>query len=158
MLRYLQSYADHFKLHQYIKFNCYVEKIRPISLEHIQQESSLSGCNKFIDTVKWEVVYRNLCSGYGTVEDYVVCKGLFSLPYVPYIPGLMSFLGSVGHSHFYKEPDNYKSQDVLIVGAGNSGSDLVLDLSGVCNRCISAIVGPSSSQLFLVMHLKCQVL
>ena len=76
----------------------------------------------------------------------VVCKGLFSLPYISYIPGLMSFLGSVSHSHFYMEPDNYKSQDVLIVGAGNSGRDLVLDLSGVCNKVYICNCGiPSSS-------------
>ena len=139
VLQYLQSYAVHFELHQYIKFNCYVENIRPISLTraHPTRVAETSGCNKFMDTVKWEVVYRNLCSGSETVEDYdavVVCKGLFSLPYIPYIPGLMSFLGSVSHSHFYREPDNYKSQDVVIVGAGNSGRDLVLDLSGVCNK------------------------
>ena len=60
---------------------------------------------------------------------------LLSLPYIPYyIPGLMSFLGSVSHSHFYMEPDNYKSQDVLIVEAGNFERDLVLDLSGICNK------------------------
>ena len=61
-------------------------------------------------------------------------------PCLPGIPGLSNFPGLVIHSHFYREPEGYTDQNVLVVGAGPSGIDIALDLLPfsshvyLCNR------------------------
>ena len=40
-------------------------------------------------------------------------------------------LGSITHSHDYREPDSYKDRRVLIIGAGPSGMDIALDVANV---------------------------
>lgn len=54
----------------------------------------------------------------------------FFIPDVPAIPGLSSFSGRVIHSHVYREPEAFHGEDVLVVGAGQSGRDLIIDLAG----------------------------
>ena len=64
----------------------------------------------------------------------------YSQPNYPNIPGLSLFPGNLIHSHSYREPDVYANQVVLVVGAGPSGKDILLDLSShskqlyFCNR------------------------
>ncbi len=50
-------------------------------------------------------------------------------PYVPQLRGLSSFPRPVLHSSWYKEPEPFKNQTVLVVGAGPSGMDLIIDLA-----------------------------
>lgn len=54
----------------------------------------------------------------------------FFIPHIPEIPGLQSFPGRVVHSHLYREPEAFKGEDVVVVGAGQSGRDLIIDLAG----------------------------
>jgi putative flavoprotein involved in K+ transport len=48
------------------------------------------------------------------------------LPHLPRWPG--TFDGPVVHSVDYRNPQPYHDQDVLIVGAGNSGTEIAVDL------------------------------
>ncbi|XP_031473613.1 probable indole-3-pyruvate monooxygenase YUCCA10 [Nymphaea colorata] len=72
----------------------------------------------------------------GEAEEYrarflVVATGENSEGYVPDVPGLDGFPGEVMHSSQYKNGVPYKDQDVLVVGSGNSGMEIALDL---CNH------------------------
>ena len=48
---------------------------------------------------------------------------------MPEIKGLSSFPRPVSHSHWYREPEPFAGQAVLVVGTGPSGEDLIVDLS-----------------------------
>ncbi|KAM0933130.1 putative indole-3-pyruvate monooxygenase [Dioscorea sansibarensis] len=81
---------------------------------------------------KWQVVARNLETG--KVEEYVarfvvVATGENDEAVVPEFPGIESFAGQVIHSMVYRNGSNYKGKDVLVVGCGNSGMEIALDLS-----------------------------
>lgn len=48
---------------------------------------------------------------------------------MPQIEGLESFNGKVIHSTAYKNGNEFKNKHVLVVGSGNSGMEIALDLS-----------------------------
>jgi putative flavoprotein involved in K+ transport len=56
----------------------------------------------------------------------VVATGYTRLPHLPRWPG--TFDRPVVHSVDYRNPQPYHDQDVLIVGAGNSGTEIAVDL------------------------------
>lgn len=80
----------------------------------------------------WRVKAENRSSG--EVEEYngrflVVASGETAEPRVPQIQGLESFKGKVIHSTGYKNGKEFKDQHVLVVGSGNSGMEISLDLA-----------------------------
>ena len=63
----------------------------------------------------------------------VSATGTWSAPYVPDYPGREIFRGRQMHSAQYRNPDNLRGQDVLVVGGGNSGAQILAEVSTVCN-------------------------
>ena len=57
----------------------------------------------------------------------VVASGYTRVPYLPRWPGV--FDGPVVHSVDYRNPRPFRGQDVLVVGAGNSGTEIAVDLA-----------------------------
>jgi putative flavoprotein involved in K+ transport len=57
----------------------------------------------------------------------VVATGFSRVPFTPAWPG--SFAAPLVHSSEYRNPEPYVGKDVLVVGAGNSGSEIALDLA-----------------------------
>ena len=53
----------------------------------------------------------------------------FSTPVVTDIDGLSDFPGQVLHSHWYRIPETFTNQRVLIVGPGPSGVDIMVNVS-----------------------------
>ncbi|GAA5881977.1 hypothetical protein JCM3774_002559 [Rhodotorula dairenensis] len=53
-----------------------------------------------------------------------VANGKYAEPYVPRIPGLSTFTGSLLHAKWYRTPDQFKDKNILIVGSAASGSDI----------------------------------
>jgi cation diffusion facilitator CzcD-associated flavoprotein CzcO len=58
----------------------------------------------------------------------VVATGLNEQPHVPTWPGQESFDGQILHSEDYKNGEPFRSQDVLVIGFGNSGGEIAIDL------------------------------
>ncbi|TIT71111.1 MAG: NAD(P)/FAD-dependent oxidoreductase, partial [Mesorhizobium sp.] len=50
-------------------------------------------------------------------------------PIVPGLPGIEAFEGEVLHSAAYTEAASYVGKDVLVVGMGNTGAEIALDLA-----------------------------
>lgn len=112
VLKYYQSYADKFNLRNKIKFEHHVVRVRPLQ----------------DDT--WEVIVRDLQHNkYETVnyDAVLVCNGHYNTPLIPDYEGAKEFQGRQIHSHDYKSSDSFKDENVLIIGAGPSGRDAVLD-------------------------------
>jgi cation diffusion facilitator CzcD-associated flavoprotein CzcO len=59
----------------------------------------------------------------------VVATGSAEYPYSPVWPGMETFEGPILHSSRYKNPKPFAGQRVLVVGFGNSGGEIALDLA-----------------------------
>ena len=58
----------------------------------------------------------------------MIATGYTREPYLPDWPGQASFRGTVLHSSRYRTGTPFKNQRVLVVGFGNSGGEIALDL------------------------------
>lgn len=115
---YLQLYADHFKVRNYIRFRHLIERV----------EKS----EDFEDTGKWVVTYKNLQNGKSRKELFefvMVCNGHLHEPSKPTFKGLEKFKGSVLHTHDYKDFRGFEGKRILIIGIGNSAADVACELS-----------------------------
>ncbi|KAF4380942.1 hypothetical protein F8388_011864 [Cannabis sativa] len=86
------------------------------------------------DLKKWKVKARVNGNGEDVVEEYngrflVVASGETAEPYVPEVKGLRSFPGKILHSTGYKSGKEFREKKVLVVGSGNSGMEISLDLA-----------------------------
>ncbi|WP_069816017.1 flavin-containing monooxygenase [Streptomyces sp. TP-A0874] len=59
----------------------------------------------------------------------VVATGYNHTPHVPDWPGLDTFSGEVLHAGEYRNAEPYRGRDVLVVGSGNTGADIAVDLA-----------------------------
>ncbi len=112
VLSYFESYADHFGLKNYIQFDCKVENATKLGDE------------------KWKIT---LTTGHKEIFDYLlVANGHHSSPNHPV--GIDSFTGNYLHSHSFKNNQAFVDQNVLVIGAGNSGCDCAVEISRVAER------------------------
>ncbi|MET7478661.1 NAD(P)/FAD-dependent oxidoreductase [Streptomyces sp. NPDC005648] len=58
----------------------------------------------------------------------VVATGYNHTPYVPDWPGLDGYTGDFTHACDYRAPAPYAGRDVLVVGVGNTGAEIAVDL------------------------------
>lgn len=112
-LRYLDAYVSHFNISPLYQ--------RSVDFANYDQVSQ-----------KWVVKARNTASG--EIEEYsgrflVVATGETTNPFTPNIKGMDSFTGEVIHSTGYKNGKAYGDKNVLVVGFGNSGMEIALDLT-----------------------------
>jgi cation diffusion facilitator CzcD-associated flavoprotein CzcO len=59
----------------------------------------------------------------------IVATGWADYPYAPTWPGIDQFGGPILHSSAYRNPAPFAGKRVLVVGYGNSGSEIALDLA-----------------------------
>lgn len=59
----------------------------------------------------------------------VVATGIADAPYRPSWPGSEAFAGRVTHSSEYRNPAAYAGKRALVIGFGNSGGEIALDLA-----------------------------
>jgi len=64
-----------------------------------------------------------------TAPVVVVATGIADAPYRPSWPGIDTFRGPIIHSSSYRNPDAFAGKRVLVVGFGNSGGEIALDLA-----------------------------
>jgi putative flavoprotein involved in K+ transport len=60
-------------------------------------------------------------------ERVVVATGYSNVPFMPDWPG--TFSGEIVHSADYRNPEPYRGRRVLVVGAGNSGAEIAVDIA-----------------------------
>lgn len=108
VLEYLRAYAQHFDLYPHLRFNTEVTQV--------ERRSDL-----------WDITMND-----GKTYRYrglIIANGHNWYPKKPQYPG--EFSGEEIHSASYKNPDNFKGKNVLIVGAGNTGCDIAVETSHV---------------------------
>jgi cation diffusion facilitator CzcD-associated flavoprotein CzcO len=72
----------------------------------------------------------------------VVATGIASAPYHPSWPGSEAYRGVTIHSSDYRNPSPYQGKRVLVVGFGNSGGEIALDLTEAGVDVALAVRGP----------------
>ncbi len=107
MLAYVRSYARAFGLYERTHFNAPVTRLTPEGLGW--RLSSGAGHDAFYPLV-------------------VVCNGLQRVPRFPDMAGKGRFEGHTLHACDYKTSDQLRDQRVLVVGGGNSGCDIAVDV------------------------------
>ncbi|XP_035504528.2 flavin-containing monooxygenase 5 isoform X1 [Scophthalmus maximus] len=119
LLKYFRLYAEHFQLLRYINFQTTVRSVTQ------RPDFSLSG--------QWDIVTINRD---GEEERHVfdavlVCKGPNTHPVLPLsdFPGHETFSGRCLHSWEYKDADACRGKRVVVVGIGNSGGDIAVEIS-----------------------------
>ncbi|XP_075566289.1 flavin-containing monooxygenase 5-like isoform X2 [Pelecanus crispus] len=118
VMEYFRMYAQHFDLLRHVHFStsvCRVAK-RP----------------DFATTGQWEVVTESEGKQEAAVFDAVlVCTGHHTEAHLPLstFPGLEKFEGWYLHSRDYKSPQPFSGKRVVVIGTGNSGVDIAVELS-----------------------------
>ena len=68
-------------------------------------------------------------AGLFNARKVVVATGNNAQPITPAFPGIEAFKGKVLHSAAYTEAAPYVGKDVLVIGMGNTGAEIALDLA-----------------------------
>ncbi len=104
MVKYLEEYARKFDLN--IRFNQQVHSARRDNGQwHVQTQDTLHSS-----------------------PNLVVATGYARQPIIPAWKGMDSFTGQILHSSEYRNGSSFKGQNVLVVGFGNLGGEIAIDL------------------------------
>ncbi|XP_078141707.1 flavin-containing monooxygenase 5-like [Centroberyx gerrardi] len=124
IMDYFRMYADRFQLTKHIRFNTKVLQVKQKS------DFSRSG--------QWDVETENRD---GKKEQHIfdavmICIGHHCHPNLPLhdFPGIDTFKGKYFHSRDYKTPEEWRNKKVVVIGIGNSGGDIAVDLSRVTKQ------------------------
>uniref|UniRef100_A0A4W5NS92 Flavin-containing monooxygenase n=1 Tax=Hucho hucho TaxID=62062 RepID=A0A4W5NS92_9TELE len=124
LLQYLRLYAQHFDLLRHITFQTSVLTVRQ------RPDFSHSG--------QWEVVTENRegQEQRHIFDGVLVCSGHYTQPVSPLdqFPGHESFPGRCLHSWEYKDADAFRGKRVVVVGIGNSGGDIAVEISRAAEK------------------------
>ncbi|RII11791.1 putative oxidoreductase CzcO [Streptomyces sp. YIM 130001] len=63
-----------------------------------------------------------------TASEVVVATGFNHTPRIPDWPGRHTYTGELLHAGDYRNPAPYAGRDVLVVGVGNTGAEIAVDL------------------------------
>ncbi|KAF0554402.1 dimethylaniline monooxygenase N-oxide-forming 5-like [Gigaspora margarita] len=125
--KYFNMYADNFKLRQYIKF--YTTVVRVSYLPDHRWKV------KYITCVDKDQTGENQNSEHEEIFDFVmVCNGHHRKHRWPKYKGMDEFKGEQTHSHFYRRSASFENKRVVVVGVGNSGVDIAVELSHVASQ------------------------
>ncbi|KAK7150603.1 hypothetical protein R3I93_011749 [Phoxinus phoxinus] len=124
IMDYFRMYAEHFQLKRHIRFQTKVLHVTP------RPDFPHSG--------QWDVETE---SKDGRREKQVfdavmVCTGHHCHPHLPLkdFPGIDTFKGKFFHSRDYKNPEDWRGKRVVVIGIGNSGGDLAVELSRMAKQ------------------------
>ncbi len=113
---------------------------RPVLFDYIEGRIKKSNAKKYIrfnTTARW-VDYNNANQKFTLVLDnlkenrtyreefdyLVVASGHFSTPNMPYFKGIEDFPGGVMHAHDFRGADQFKNQNLLLIGSSYSAEDI----------------------------------
>uniref|UniRef100_UPI0037E9BDD0 flavin-containing monooxygenase 5-like n=1 Tax=Semicossyphus pulcher TaxID=241346 RepID=UPI0037E9BDD0 len=124
VLLYLRLYVQAFGLLQHIHFQTAVVSVRQAA--------------DFAATGQWEVETERREGQRETrvFDAIIVSTGHFTQPHLPLtdFPGIESFEGRYFHSWDYRSAEGLQGKRVVVIGIGNSGGDIAVDVSRVAEK------------------------
>ncbi|KAK4553282.1 monooxygenase [Recurvomyces mirabilis] len=86
-----------------------------------------------------------------TYDAVIVANGHFNIPYIPEVEGLeewsKAYPGCITHSKFYRKPEQFAGQKIIIVGNSASGVDIGAQIQTTCKP---PMIVSSKSESFLL--------
>jgi len=79
------------------------------------------------DGAKWQVTTAKGTSY--SAENVVIATGVNRVPHYPSWEGMDTYKGQLIHSRNYKNPKPFEGHKVLVIGMGNTGAEVALDLA-----------------------------
>jgi dimethylaniline monooxygenase (N-oxide forming) len=125
--QYFDDFVDHFGIRQHIRFRTEVVKVEPVAHGREGYDVTVRGRNAHDEPAEPETTrYRHV----------VVANGHHWHPRwpEPSFPGAEDFPGTQIHAHYYKTPDLLEGKRVLVLGIGNSATDIAVESSRVSER------------------------
>ncbi|KFM81852.1 Dimethylaniline monooxygenase [N-oxide-forming] 5, partial [Stegodyphus mimosarum] len=123
MIRYIEMYAKNYDLARHIHFEHEVKKVEQAPDYDI--------------TGRWVVTVQKVGCEEPTQDVFdgvMVCAGHHVFPIIPKFQGQEKFKGRIIHTHSYKKPNGYDDKKVLVIGVGNSGGDVAVELSSIASQ------------------------
>lgn len=120
MVEYIEDYAKH------------VGCLNRMFFEH--KVLSVKKAASFDEDGKWDVLVEDMKTKRQFEETFagvMVCTGHHVTPSWASFPGQERFRGQILHTHSYKKPAEFVGKRVVVVGIGNSGGDVAVELSMV---------------------------
>ncbi|MGB0864880.1 MAG: flavin-containing monooxygenase [Granulosicoccaceae bacterium] len=108
LLQYFQRFAEHYRLREHYHFSCCVDAAEPVDNGWQVSWTDADG-----------QAHKKLFAG------LLIANGTLAAPNKPILEG--QFDGELIHAARYKSPEQFRDKRVLVVGAGNSGCDIVVD-------------------------------
>ncbi|MFT2015823.1 flavin-containing monooxygenase [Streptomyces sp. 796.1] len=112
LVRYLEQYVEHHRL----------ECVTGVEVTRVERAAGGEGT-----AGGW--VLRASGGRELSAPAVVVATGHSHTPYLPEWPGRAEYGGQLLHAADYRAADPYRGKDVLVVGAGNSGTEIAADLA-----------------------------
>jgi cation diffusion facilitator CzcD-associated flavoprotein CzcO len=75
-------------------------------------------------------------------DNVVIATGLNQAPFQPPYPGAEAFTGRLVHSKAYRNAEPFADESVLVVGMGNTGAEIALDLTEAGVETSISVRGP----------------
>ncbi|KAM0907273.1 hypothetical protein ACQ4PT_016235 [Festuca glaucescens] len=126
---YLRDFCDAFGLMDAVRLNTRVLRV------------AAAAPTPTLTTRQWAVRSVSLGGGTGTddaqdevFDAVVVATGHYSQPMLPRIQGVEDWRRRQLHSHSYRTPEPFQGETVVVVGCGDSGKDIALDLCQVARE------------------------
>ena len=116
---YFESYATHFGLLPVIRMETHV------GMASLRSD----GC--------WVVTASDRDGAQEEIfDDLIVCSGHHRDPFIPHVEG--TFSGQSLHARDFKRAEPFRGKRVLVVGGGNSGCDIAVDIGRIAlQTCLS---------------------
>ena len=77
----------------------------------------------------FSISYKDKVEDKISVENFdnvVVATGHFSVPYIPEYEGMSSFPGRIMHSHDFRDAEEFRNKNVVVLGSSYSAEDVAL--------------------------------
>ena len=113
---------------------------REVLYEYILGRAKKADLKKYIkfDTAVTNVVYNenqfqitslNKKESLSSKENFdylIISSGHFSVPYIPEYDGMSSFPGRILHGHDFRDAEEFRGKDVVVLGSSYSAEDIAL--------------------------------
>ncbi|MGK0364104.1 MAG: cation diffusion facilitator CzcD-associated flavoprotein CzcO [Saprospiraceae bacterium] len=112
------NYVPREKLVEYYENYAKIMEIKPVFNEEVRSIRKEDG--KWITTTAKCGIYHS--------QNVVICTGFNRIPFRPEFKNEEEYNGQIIHSRDYRTGKNFKGQKILVVGMGNTGAEIALDL------------------------------
>ena len=107
---YIIGRAKNSDIKKYIRFNTIVSNVSVFG-----NQFNVSSKNKIDSKISNEVF-----------DNVIVASGHFSIPFVPEYEGMNNFPGRILHSHDFRDAEEFRNKNVIVLGSSYSAEDIAL--------------------------------